>query len=53
MIKNWCFYLKDILNKFYILNLVCLILFKVLVVIKYISIVFMKSIIMKNNKDKL
>lgn len=53
MIKNRCFYLKDISNKFHTLNSACLILLKVLAATKHISIVSMKSTTMKNNKDKL
>lgn len=53
MIKNRCFYLKDISNKFHTLNSACLILLKVLAATKHISIVSMKSTTMKKNKDKL
>lgn len=53
MIKIRCFYLKDISNKFHTFNSACLILLKVLTATKQISIVSMKSTIVKNSRDKL
>lgn len=53
MIKIRCFYLKDISNKFHIFNSACLILIKFLAATKQISIVSMKSTIVKNSRDKL
>lgn len=51
MIKIRCFYLKDISNKFHTFNSACLILLKVLAATKQISIVSMKSTIVKNSRD--
>lgn len=53
MIKIRCFYLKDISNKFHTFNSACLILLKVLAATKQLSIVSMKSTIVKNSRDKL